>query len=402
MPLSTRTHLGRQEEAVEESGIQVRSDDPIAPVNKQFWYNETQNKMKYFDGVSKYVIVEGGIGASVEIPVSTIVDFATSRSFFKAITSDYSIASIDNFREGLIGYIKFSNANNNVAEVTAITMPSPTSFANGSYFLINGADDLVQNYVWINFDGLGTDPLVAGKTGIEVASSAGLPEVTEFTFPSASSITSGQHFLLYNANDATAFYVWFNKDGAGGDPLIGGKTGIQVPILGTDTATIVAEKAKDAIDLNASFGATFSSNITTVTNASIGVCTDASNVDVAGLTVNITQQGKASDTPTQLAIAVAAALDAQPEYSVPVPSTNTLTVTNSQAGFCTDAVDGNIGGTFSVNVTQQGSGRVYVTMPSEVTINTGEDFWVNGQTEKMFTMFNSDGIIYASAKEYAI
>ena len=42
-----------------------------------------------------------------------------------------------------------------------------------SYLTINSASDVVEYYVWFNVDGLGTDPSVAGKTGLEVAISAG-------------------------------------------------------------------------------------------------------------------------------------------------------------------------------------------------------------------------------------
>ena len=67
-------------------------------------------------------------------------------------------------------------------------------------------------------------------------------EVTDLNLVSASDITSGQYFTISSAS--TDFYVWFNKDGAGGDPAPGGKTGISVAIVGTDTADQVATKVR--------------------------------------------------------------------------------------------------------------------------------------------------------------
>lgn len=47
------------------------------------------------------------------------------------------------------------------------------STLNNKYFLISSAYDRVKLYVWYNVDGLGTDPNIAGATGIEIPLVAG-------------------------------------------------------------------------------------------------------------------------------------------------------------------------------------------------------------------------------------
>lgn len=128
-------------------------------------------------------------------------------------------------------------------------------------------------------------PIYSDKLG------ALLAEETDITCPAASAITSGQYFLINSANDATEYYVWFDKNGAGGDPAVIGKTPIQVAILGADTASQVASKLASAINAVADFSALSSLAVVSVTNANVGVCTDASNINVGGLSISVTQQG---------------------------------------------------------------------------------------------------------------
>lgn len=128
-------------------------------------------------------------------------------------------------------------------------------------------------------------PIYSDKLGTQTA------EETDITCPAAASITSGQYFLLNSANDATEYYVWFNKDGSGGNPLILGKTPIEVAIVTGDTDAQVATKLASAVNAKSDFIASSSLNVATVLNVDIGPCADATNVDVSGLSVSVTQQG---------------------------------------------------------------------------------------------------------------
>lgn len=387
-----RLHLGRQEELVDESGVQLRDDEPSAPFEGQTWINFTENKMKVYRGGEKVVLVDGPIGNALEIPNDGIINAALSRSFFKSLSADFEITEFQNFKDGLICYLSLNNTNPNIQEETDLTIPSPTSFANGSYFLIDSAHNENRYYVWANIDGVGTDPAIVGRTGVPVLTTAGLPEITDLTFGPASGIASGQHFLINSSLDAIGYYVWFNKDDLGGDPLIGGRTGIQITITNTDTAAVIAEKVRDALDPLPAFAATFLSNVVTVQNTSIGVTTDASNVTVGGLTINVTQQGLNAETPNEFAVSIAAALDALPDFNAPAPGAAVVSVQNANPGFADDAVDGDMG--VVVNVTQQGSGRVFLSYPVTVALSQDAENFIEGLQTQVYKLFRSGSYIY--------
>jgi hypothetical protein len=394
MSLTERRHLGRQQEAVEETGVQLRNDDPIAPVEGQVWINKISNKIKVYRNNEKIVVARGDVGPSVEIPVSGIINLEQSRHWFKDVDADYNIVDFQNIPEGLTGFIKIKNTNLDLAEVTELALPSPTTFANGSYFLINAASNVTEYYVWANFDGLGTDPALPGKTGVEVATSAGLPEITQITCGPASGITSGQYFLINSALNITEYYVWFNKDDNGGDPLLVGKTGIQIPIAGADSAAVIAEKVRDALDSLPAFVGTFLSNVATITNATIGTTTDASNVSVGGMSIATTQQGKGADTPAQFATAMAAAITALSDFNASSLG-SVVTVTNAVAGFTDDAVNFNLTG-LGINITTQGSGRIFVSLPGNAIVDEDTPLYVDGQKEQIYNIFRSDSLVYFS------
>jgi len=59
--MTTSTHIARQEEPQEESGVQIRTSDPGAPVLDQLWLNTSSGEIKFFDG-SIQVISAGETG----------------------------------------------------------------------------------------------------------------------------------------------------------------------------------------------------------------------------------------------------------------------------------------------------------------------------------------------------
>lgn len=64
-------------------------------------------------------------------------------------------------------YIRVSYTNTGVGTVTITTIADVSGSLNNKYFLINGADG--DNwYVWYNVNSAGTDPMLPGRTGIEV------------------------------------------------------------------------------------------------------------------------------------------------------------------------------------------------------------------------------------------
>lgn len=388
MALTSRKHLGKQEELIDESGVQIRENDPINPVENQTWINTNQNILKTRKNNETIVLAEGTIGAALEVPPTGIMNLALSRSFFKNITADYEITDLVNYREGVVAYLKIRNTNLKQTEITTFNFPAPTSIANGSYFLINSANNVEQFYVWLDYDGFGVDPAIVGRTGVQVLTSAGLPEVTEITCPPASDISSGQHFLINSANDVVEYYVWFNKDLLGGDPLLSGKTSLQVVIESSDDADTVAAKVADILNALTAFSASEVGNVVTATTSVIGATTDSVNVNVNNLVINVTQQGKPSDTAEDLAEKVADALDALPEFDATSAGTLT-TVETTSSGFVDDAQDGNIGGAFAINVTQQGSGTVFITFPPNVFVENSSALQIEGESENLYRFFRA-------------
>jgi hypothetical protein len=104
---------------------------------------------------------------------------------------------------------------------------------------------------------------------------------------------TGLYWTLNSANDATQYYVWYNvTDGTPpADPAPVGLTGVQVDVLLADTPTDVAVKTAAALDLLADFGAPVPTTPTlTVTNAATGPAADAADVS-ASVTVLVQTQG---------------------------------------------------------------------------------------------------------------
>ncbi len=102
----------------------------------------------------------------------------------------------------------------------------------------------------------------------------GQEQTTAVTVVAASSITGGRHFFISAGGDTTNYYVWYKKAGVGTDPLIAGKTGIEVDIGGTDTNAQVATATAAAIDALADFSAGAVGAVVTITAATAGVTTE--------------------------------------------------------------------------------------------------------------------------------
>ena len=196
---------------------------------------------------------------------------------------------------------------NSIEEEINIPLNSISVAASGGRFDI----DASQASLKLSWRGTGTEPsLQNAKAGDELTLGADFlaanqgtftvlrsqpkkKEVTEITVPGASSITTGQYFTIRSANNATSYYVWFNKAGGGGNPSPGGFTGIQVSIGASDDSTAVANAVRIAVDSVIDLEATSSGPVVTVTTTGFGPTTDAANFNVGGaFSINVTQQGQ--------------------------------------------------------------------------------------------------------------
>ncbi len=134
-----------------------------------------------------------------------------------------------------------------------------------------------------------------GESG-DYAIVAGLTEVAEVTtlqfIADVSGSYNNKYFYIYSAKDATGYYVWFNVNSAGVDPAISGKTAVPIAIATNASADTIATAVKVALDALADFGASVVTDTVTVTNASGGNTTDATNAgSVPSLTITVTTQG---------------------------------------------------------------------------------------------------------------
>ncbi len=103
----------------------------------------------------------------------------------------------------------------------------------------------------------------------------GQGQTTQVVVSPSSAITTGHYFLIDSPNFGNQYYIWYNKAGGGADPLVPGRTGIEVDIGSSDTATTVATETAAAFAANPDF--------TAMTNTALVMKVDITTVpDVAG------------------------------------------------------------------------------------------------------------------------
>lgn len=122
-------------------------------------------------------------------------------------------------------------------------------------------------------------------------------QVTSITCPagSASGLNS-TWFRIHSTENLYRYYVWFNVDSGGTDPAPGGLTGVEVAVTSGDTSTQVATAVASALDGLSYFSASSDSAVVTCTNSTTGICKDATNQgSVPGLSISITTEGHDAD-----------------------------------------------------------------------------------------------------------
>jgi uncharacterized phage protein gp47/JayE len=141
---------------------------------------------------------------------------------------------------------------------------------------------------------LGTDFNIANQGRFTVLTSKEkLQEITRATCVSGNLITTGDYWEINSAGDATEYYVWYDVDGGGGDPLILGKTGISVAINSLDTNIQVANATAAALDALSDFDADAVGNIVTINTTGFAETTNATegNMNV-NFDIEIVQNGR--------------------------------------------------------------------------------------------------------------
>ena len=124
------------------------------------------------------------------------------------------------------------------------------------------------------------EDLVLGVTLFAIVTTPGsgvAAEINDVYCVAGSRIRSGDYWTINSALDERQYYVWYRVDGkTGTDPAVAGKTGIQVSINSYYTATEIATVTKNVINLHyIDFTAISVGSLVTITNTIVGITTDA-------------------------------------------------------------------------------------------------------------------------------
>lgn len=176
-----------------------------------------------------------------------------------------------------------------VASATALAINSQQ----GLSFIatINGSDVLITNRttgVAANIADVDTGFTFATVT----EGTAGTAEVTDITCLAPAGLGS-KYFVIRSANNAAAYWVWFNETGSDPAPVpTGGGILVPVSLVGLTTATQTATAVASALSgiSGTPFSAIGALAVVTCTNTAVGDTTDAA-VGNSGFTISVMTQG---------------------------------------------------------------------------------------------------------------
>ena len=87
------------------------------------------------------------------------------------------------------------------------------------------------------------------------------------------------------------YYVWFDVSSGGSDPSLAGKTGVEVNISTNDGKIAVATAIESALGGLSNFTASRVDHVVTITNTNRGSVTDASDFNSSVASISVTVQG---------------------------------------------------------------------------------------------------------------
>jgi hypothetical protein len=165
-----------------------------------------------------------------------------------------------------------SHSSQVIAQKVALAMSMDSQFI-GVYTL---------NYVIISSSTSGVKPDAYDvSTGVYIKNTAGTEPLP----------LNNKYFLINSANNSTEYYVWYNVGGLGTNPSIAGKTGIMVPISTGSTAATVAQKTKEMLDLNPNFITNIDNETLLITNKEVGI-SDNSEEGNSGFLIFTSKSGE--------------------------------------------------------------------------------------------------------------
>lgn len=259
-------------------------------------------------------------------------------------------------------------------EIQTFLFDSQANTTDGSYFLINSANDTRKYFVWFN--------------------KSGRPAITDITFPAYSGITNGGYFLINSADNTNEYFVWFDATGTTLQPSgsdTAGRTPFRIPITIGMTADDVANAVISVISGNIDFNVstTGATGVVRFTNLANGITTLAteglipvgvgwsstffqtgvdstiapSGADTIGrlaIPVNLVNAVSAPD----VALATNSAINGVNDFTSIIDLIDdgtgaTIKVTNADNGACVAATNGLVppGGVFTITLIQAGTGE---------------------------------------------
>ena len=230
-------------------------------------------------------------GAYRDITITPKVGQTASFSFIQPSTG-YSVSV------GMVGTLSLPvnsvayftlnrNANTTIATLNSLTVSTITSMP------------LNENIFVFAFRTSGEEVMLWDKTNVRTYSTIIeelQAEVTLITLPVAASITSGQYFTINSALDINEYYVWFNKDGVGGNPMPMSKAPIEIAISTGDTAIIIGSLVSAAINAMLDLDSVDNLDGTITVNCNTaGTTTNAANFNVGvGFAISVITEGVGS------------------------------------------------------------------------------------------------------------
>jgi len=148
----------------------------------------------------------------------------------------------------------------------------------------------------INAGTIPTITLSDGTTTTTYTFVLGVAQIVQInTVADVSGNLAGKYFTINDANDTTSYYIWYKVNGVGTDPLVANKTGVLVDLVTNDSANTVAIKTSNVINtIVQDFTSVFSTNHITVTNINEGSAAAPTN-GTSGFTSSVLTPGVGAD-----------------------------------------------------------------------------------------------------------
>lgn len=186
------------------------------------------------------------------------------------------------------GQVSFQFSNDYPTPIHWSDLPTdPVSFLSADSLLIPRID-LAYQFVRLNYLSIGSQYIQTHADG------SAIPQITNISCgEDQEGSYNNTSFFINSVHDDNEYYVWFNVDSMGTDPMVPGKTGVQVAIALNASGPAIASAIGTALDLvNAGldFDCDAVSFTVTVTNKTAGECTDG-DPNTATVDLQVFQKG---------------------------------------------------------------------------------------------------------------